>query len=497
VTVHEVVREEDRTLLFTEYVEGQTLRQLFTKRALTDSELLEAGIQMCRALEHAHRRGVVHRDIKPENVMLLDSEDVDVRIMDFGVAQLEDRMSITMDGDLVGTLAYMSPEQVEGDTVDSRSDVYSLALTLYEGFTRRNPQQGKKLQQLLRDVSRPTIPPLSSTRPDLPQAVSDALAQAMAQDRYARPDAATFARLLAQAGKSMVDEIPEETFATRVKERLAPSRMDRERLVFLAQRLTAGACSLLTLLYLLPRVPFYPEEAISYLVIIPPFVALVWPLAGGVLSLAIIAPPIFAYGAGWGIIYVIPAALTMFLLWRKGMEWAALLPGAMPFAVLWGLGLGLLPLAAAALRRWGPLVGFMAALVVIVAAGLGAWSDIPYTFNPAVGKPLAAAADSVSPWPVLLELARFLDSRPELMLQVLLFALFALPAFAWMGASREARMWGATTYLSVLFSAFVLLPIAVLGVPVELLPFLAAYVPCAIIGFLSALLISSRGRGTL
>jgi hypothetical protein len=295
----------------------------------------------------------------------------------------------------------------------------------------------------------------------------------------------------------MNDEVPEQTFATRVRERVAPSRMDRERLVYLGQHLAAGAFALLTLLYLLTRAPFYPEDAISYLVIIPPFVALVWPLAGGVLALAVIAPPIFAYGAGWGVIYLVLAVPTMVLLWRKKLEWAALLPGTMPLAVVWGLGLALLPLAGAMLRRWGPLVGFMTGVVVIVAAGLGAWPVVPFTFNPSPGAPLAAAADSVSPWPVLLELARFLDSRPELSLQVLLFALFSLPAYGWMGSSQERRMWGATTYLSALFSGFVLLPIAVLGVPVELLPFLAAYVPCAIIGFLSALLISSQGRGTL
>lgn len=497
VTMYEMVREADRTLLFTEYVEGKTLRERYREESLSDREIVQAGIQLCQALEHAHKRGVVHRDIKPENIMLVAGRDVDVRLMDFGVAQLEDRMSITMDGDVVGTLAYMPPEQIEGGTVDSRSDVYSLALTLYEGLTRKNPQKGKRLQELLRDVSRPAIPELITSRPDLPEEVSDALARAMLQDRYARPDAAGFGRLLSQALKLLPDLAPEEPFVTRVRERIVPGRVDRERVVSFAQHLAAGAFSLLALLYLLPRVSFYPQEAIAPLIAVPAFLALVWPLAGGVLTLALMAPPIFAHGVGWGVVYAILAVLSMVLLARKGLEWAALLPGAMPFAVTWGLGLAALPLAGAMLKRWGALVGFLCGLVVMVAAGLGVWSVLPYTFNPAPGAPLAVALDTVSPWPVLLESARFLDSRPEMALQLFLFTLFSLPAHTWIGRSRPARMWGATAYLGLLFVGFTLVPILALGVPVVLVPLLAAYVPCAIIGFLSALLISSQGGGTL
>lgn len=498
VTMFEMVREPDRTLLVTQYVEGETLREHYQRRSLSDQQILRVGIQMCQALEHAHRRGVVHRDIKPENIMLATGDEVDVSLMDFGVAQLEDRMSITMDGDLVGTLAYMSPEQIEGDAVDSRSDVYSLALTLYEGFTHRNPQKGKKLQQLLRDVSRPGIPPLSTNRPDLPPEVSDVLESAMAPDRADRPDAAAFGRLLARAGSLMPDEVGEGgTFATRVKERVAFPPISRERLVFMGRHLAAGTLALLALLFMLPRVPFYPEVSISYLVIIPPFVALLWPLAGGVLTLAILTPPIFAYGAGWGVIYLVLAVPTMVVLWRKDLAWAALLPGSVPLVVTYGLGLALLPLTGAMARRWGPLPGFLSGLVLVVTAGLGVWPLIPFTFSPSVGAPLSAAADSMSPWPVLLEIARFLDSRPELTLQMLLFVIFALPAYSWLGRSRAARMWGATAYLAALMVAFVLLPIVLLDVSVDLPPFLVAYVPCAIIGFLSALLISFQGRGTL
>ncbi len=497
VTMYEMVREDDRTYLITEYVEGKTLRDHYREQTLSDRDLLQVGVQLCQALEHAHKRGVVHRDIKPENIMLLEGRDVDVRLMDFGVAQLEDRMSITMDGDLVGTLAYMSPEQIEGGTVDSRSDVYSLALTLYEGFTRKNPQKGKKLQELLRDVSRPTIPDLSTYRPDLPVEVSDALARAMLQDRYARLDAATFGRMLAQALRVTPDEVPQERLATKVMERLAPRRLDRDRVVFLAQRMASGVFCLLALLYLLPRAPFYPQEAIAPLIAVPAFVGLVWPTAGTVLTLALLAPPIFAYGPGWGIVYLVLAVVQTVVLARRGLLWAALLPGVMPFAVTWGLGLVVLPLAGALLKRWGALSGFMSAVVVMVTGGLGVWAALPFTFNPAPGAVLLAAADSVSPWPVLVEMARFLDSRPEMALQLFLFTLFSLPAYTWVGGSRQARMWGATAYLGLLFAGFVLVPVLALAVPVVLLPFLAAYVPCAIIGFLSALLLSSQSGGTL
>jgi hypothetical protein len=497
LTVYEMVREPDKTLLFTEYIQGRTLRDHYRERSLDDLDILEVGVQLCRALEHAHKRGVVHRDIKPENIMLVEGDGVDARLMDFGVAQLEDRASITLDGDLVGTLAYMSPEQGEGKNVDSRSDVYSLALTLYEGFTRRNPLTGKKLQELLRDVSRPEIPPLYVNRPDLPAALNDALARAMSLDRYARPDAGAFGRMLARAAKHMPEEVPDERLATRVRDRLVPVGVDRDRLAYLGQHVAAGAFSLSCLLYVLPRVPFYPQVAIIPLIVVPAFIALLWPFGGGVLTLALLAPPVFAFGAGWGVVYLVPAALAIGLLRWRGREWAALLPGIVPFAVAGGVGLALLPLAGVLLRRWGALAGFLSGLVLVVAGGLTGWTTMPYTFNPGPGASLMASAHAASPWTVLMEIARFLDSRPELTLQVLLFAVFSLPLYALAGRSRERRMWGASAYLILLLVGFVLLPILALGVPVAMGPFLVAYVPCAIIAFLSALLVSSEGVGTL
>jgi hypothetical protein len=512
VTVYEMVREADRTLLFSEYVQGKTLRERYRERSLKDSEILEVGMQMCRALEHAHKRGVVHRDVKPENIMLADEGAVDVRLMDFGVAQLEDRASITVTGDLVGTIAYMSPEQAEGRNVDSRTDVYSLAITLYEGFVRRDPSQGKRLRELLLDASRPAVAPLATIRPDLPQELSDALRKAMSRDRYSRPDAATFGRMLSQAAKLLPEGRKsraqaksrgarhagrEERPVTKVMPRGAEAAVERSRLAYVGQHLVSAGLALCSLAYVLPHVPFYPSAAIIPLIAVPAFVALLWPFGGGVLALALMAPPIFAYGVGWGVLYLVLAALTMGLArWRR-MEWAALLPGAIPLAVAGYVGLALMPLAGALMRRWGALAGFMSGLVLAIAGNLAGWRTLPYTFNPSPGATLSAAKHASSPITVLAELGRFLQSRPELALQIALFTIFSLPLYAWIGRSPATRLWGMSIYLGLLLLAFVLGPILLLGAPVHMGPLLAAYAPCAIITFLLCFLTPSVRGGSL
>jgi hypothetical protein len=240
-------------------------------------------------------------------------------------------------------------------------------------------------------------------------------------------------------------------------------------------------------------VPFFPQPAIIPIIAVAAFMSLLWPFGGGIVSMAVLAPPIFAFGAGWGIIYVALAVLSMGLLRRKSLEWAALLPGAMPFAVLGGVGMVLMPLAGAFMRRWGALSGFLGGLVIVVTAGLAGWTKLPYTFNPAPGESLTGAAHAMSPWTVLIELARFLDQRPELTLQIALFALFSLPLYSLTGRSFTRRLWGASGYLMAMFAAFVLLPILAVGAPVSLGLFLAGFGPCAIIAYLCALLISSKG----
>ena len=114
VTLYELGEEDGNALLVTELVEGSTLARLAHAGELSDREIGEIGADLCEALDHAHSRGVVHRDIKPQNVQVIEDGEPRAKLMDFGVAHLADSAALTAAGDVVGTLAYMSPEQAEG-----------------------------------------------------------------------------------------------------------------------------------------------------------------------------------------------------------------------------------------------------------------------------------------------------------------------------------------------------------------------------------------------
>ena len=141
VTLYEMGEEDGSALLVTELVDGETLDRRSRAGDLSDREIGEIGADLCEALDHAHSRSVVHRDIKPQNVLVAENGDgVRAKLMDFGVARLTDGAALTAPGDVVGTLAYMAPEQAEGRAdVGPEADVYSLALMLLRVLDRREP----------------------------------------------------------------------------------------------------------------------------------------------------------------------------------------------------------------------------------------------------------------------------------------------------------------------------------------------------------------------
>src|SRR6201999_1204461 len=158
-------------LLVSELVEGDTLARLSTADVLSDREIGEIGADLCEALDHAHSRGVIHRDIKPQNVQVVEGQPR-AKLMDFGIALVADAAGLTATGDVVGTLAYMSPEQAEGREAGPEADVYSLALTLYECWSGENPHRRGNAVATVRSIGR-RARPLRRLRPDLPRELTE------------------------------------------------------------------------------------------------------------------------------------------------------------------------------------------------------------------------------------------------------------------------------------------------------------------------------------
>ena len=127
VALYEAGRDEDGWVLVSELVRGRTLAQLEHDGALSDRDVLRIGATLCDALAHAHARGVVHRDVKPSNVICPEVSDdgAAAKLTDFGIARLADDDSVTRTGDVVGTLAYMAPEQARGEHVTAAADTYA------------------------------------------------------------------------------------------------------------------------------------------------------------------------------------------------------------------------------------------------------------------------------------------------------------------------------------------------------------------------------------
>jgi Tol biopolymer transport system component len=162
-TIHDIQENEDQLFIVMEYVEGQTLTE--KKQNLSQKQAIEIGTQIADGLAAAHEKGIVHRDIKPENIMV--RKDGIVQIMDFGLAKLAGVSRLTKEGSTVGTAGYMSPEQVQGQEVDHRTDIFSLGVLLYEMFGGELPFKGVHETAMAYEIVNVDAPPLSSLRQEI------------------------------------------------------------------------------------------------------------------------------------------------------------------------------------------------------------------------------------------------------------------------------------------------------------------------------------------
>ncbi len=209
VTLYELGEEDGNALLVTELVEGDTLAQLAREGELSDREIGEIGADLCEALDHAHSRGVVHRDIKPQNVQVTEGEPR-AKLMDFGVARLADGASLTAPGDVVGTLAYMSPEQAEGQATGPETDVYSLALTLYECWSGENPHRRSTPAATARAIGA-RVRPLRRLRPDLPAELTTTVDACLDSRPSRRPPLEQLGAAIEDSLEALSDHLPGAT----------------------------------------------------------------------------------------------------------------------------------------------------------------------------------------------------------------------------------------------------------------------------------------------
>lgn len=197
ITIHEIGQFEDTSFIAAEYIEGNTLRQLLDREEITLAQVLEVAIQTASALSAAHQAGIVHRDIKPDNIMV--RSDGIVKVLDFGLAKLTETRSVNFDaeaetrplakttpGTVMGTLAYMSPEQARGKEVDARTDIWSLGVVLYEMTAGRFPFAGETSSDLVAAILRTEPPTLNRYAPEVPAELERIVTKALRKDRDQR-----------------------------------------------------------------------------------------------------------------------------------------------------------------------------------------------------------------------------------------------------------------------------------------------------------------------
>jgi eukaryotic-like serine/threonine-protein kinase len=243
VAVYDAGVEHGVPYIVMEYVEGETVSDLLRRRGrLEPAEAVAQALQACSGLETAHEAGLVHRDIKPQNLLI--APDGTLKIADFGIARSLDGTKLTQAGTVLGTAAYLAPEQAAGEQVTATADIYALGAVLYELLTGRPPYEADSLAELFAKQTEGSITPLRELAPVAPARLEDAVMHALARAPEYRPEsAAAFAAELA-ATPTVVTTVDQSLARTKPMRRVrsrgrAESR--RRRWVLSAAAIFAAA----------------------------------------------------------------------------------------------------------------------------------------------------------------------------------------------------------------------------------------------------------------
>jgi len=224
VQVYDTGVDQDRHYIVMEYVEGRSGAQILQRQGPVEPEVAaEIGIQACAGLDYAHRRGIIHRDVKPGNLMIVGGPvgggEMIVKLTDFGIARAVEQTRITQVGSVVGTAAYLAPEQVRGEEATPATDVYALGVVLYQFLTGRLPYEGSSLAELaVRQQNEKPLPP-DTYNSEVPETLGAAVLRALEGDpnrRYASADELAAGLRLGLEGGDVTLPLEEGTAATNV-----------------------------------------------------------------------------------------------------------------------------------------------------------------------------------------------------------------------------------------------------------------------------------------
>lgn len=495
VTVFELAEDEDEVYLVSELVQGDTLTCRIADGSLSDRDCLDVALQVLDALDHAHQRGVIHRDIKPDNIMLAGDGPLRVKVMDFGIAQLENTQRITRQGDVVGTISYMSPEQADGFTVDSATDVYSAALTLYECLSGSHPFRGGTAAEIVGRIQA-GAPPLSQARPDLPQELSDLLDEAMEPD----PRLRIGLKSLVVGLEEVLPELSPDDRATTVMRRADQSRPSAyqdlaNRYGYVAARAANGALAALLGWAALYGTDLYPAAWRLPLLLASALMVALLPRVGLAALLAIAVAPVFSYSIGTGIL-LSPLAVGYYLIF--GLLWprTALLPVLATALGTIGLGFAYPGIAGATGRlRSGVVLAAVGAAMLGVFQLVSGASPLDYFGLPNAYNLQTALAGENNPWEVMKVLTSPFEAQPILLMQPVIWLAASLPA-ALLVTRRRLFMdvIGLLLVNGIIAGGYFALPLAFPDYRLPVAAFLKTFLLCVIIQFGLLLMSPRRSR---
>jgi len=412
--IYALARDSGHVYIAYEYIPGRTMRQALAAGELDDESAVEVAAQLLEALAHAHARGIVHRDVKPSNVLLAEGGKLDVRLLDFGLAQMAEFDTLTAMGDVPGTLGYISPERLLGKPATEAADVWAVGVMLWESLAGRHPfRAGGVKDTSTRIQSGP--PPLEGLRPDLPETLRAATASALTLNPARRP-----------AAWELADALRTHSRPGRASRRRAvrrPHAVVPRRLTVapaLGRGLPAVSCALATG-WVAARLPFYPAHWPVALALVAGALGFATPRIGLAFALTTAFFPLANISLGLAVLYAAVAAGWLLLSWNDARTGLLALAGPLLGPVA---GLGLVPLVVQVARgraRRAAQAG-TAVLLAAVVAGLG-HGRLPFDGARA---PLGLGiAGSPRPAAVAYALWHLLAGHPALLGEAAVFAVAA------------------------------------------------------------------------